>query len=328
MKYVFIWSLRSGRHCPQVWPTGPPFGDEDSLVVRFHGDVSVSYSLVVWFSFGHRTLLIFLFQGTLGSRLINAFEINAPCKKKSSKMEWWKICPSTKHWPVFARQLGWCSGGSLILGCTDSWPEALRNVGKVCEEEMLQPEHIEIKLGKTTNMFSEFTTLKPRFIETTMFNTYILLGEGLYLAIFSYNVSIFLPKRHSVFLLGITSFCWAFFLAPASCLFLPFPTKVGRGQGSPILPPSASYYSQVGAVISAWMIRCLLLETLKSVQVTGRERGFRGWIHHTGSCDCHSDVLIALWPSSLGLSRFSPSQTYYSSFLPILRVSHKFLFIP
>ena len=237
-------------------------------------------------------------------------------------MEWWKICPSTKHWPVFARQLGWCSGGSLILGCTDSWPEALRNVGKVCEEEMLQPEHIEIKLGKTTNMFSEFTTLKPRFIETTMFNTYILLGEGLYLAIFSYNVSIFLPKRHSVFLLGITSSCWAFFLAPASCLFLPFPTKVGRGQGSPILPPSASYYSQVGAVISAWMIRCLLLETLKSVQVTGRERGFRGWIHHTGSCDCHSDVLIALWPSSLGLSRFSPSQTYYSSFLFQLPVSY------
>ena len=193
---------------------------------------------------------------------------------------------------MFARQLGWCTGGSLILGRTNSWPEVLSNVGKVCEEDMLQPELIEIKLDKTTNIFSEFTVLKPGFIETTMFNTYILLSEGLYLAIISYKVSIFFPKIHSVFLLEITSSCWAlFFLAPASCLSLLLPTKVGRGQGSPILPPSASYYSQIGPVISAWMIRCLFLE---SVQVTGKVRGFRSWIHHSDSCDCHSDVLITL----------------------------------
>lgn len=144
---------------------------------------------------------------------------------------------------------------------------------------MLQPELIEIKLGKTTNIFNEFTALKPRFIETTTttFNTYILLGEGLYLAIISYNVSIFLPKRHSVFLLGITSSCLAFFffLAPASCLSLHLSTKVGRGQGSPILPPSASYYSQIGPVISAWMIRCLFLRDFKICSGDRKREGFQ-----------------------------------------------------
>ena len=100
---------------------------------------------------------------------------------------------------------------------------------------MLQPELIEIKLGKTTNIFNEFTALKPRFIETTTttFNTYILLGEGLYLAIISYNVSIFLPKRHSVFLLGITSSCLAFFffwpLLPAFLCISPLRLAEAKG---------------------------------------------------------------------------------------------------
>lgn len=56
---------------------------------------------------------------------------------------------------------------------------ASRNVGNVGEEERSQPELMEIRFGGTMNTSLEFTVLMPGFVETTAFNTCILLGEGL-----------------------------------------------------------------------------------------------------------------------------------------------------
>ena len=150
---------------------------------------------------------------------------------------------------VKVQNIGQCSQGSLgdaVEDCLTARPAASRNVGKVCEEEVLQRKFVEIKLGGTTNTFREFTELMPGFIETTTFNTYISLGEGL--VCYCYWLQyIHFPSQQPPKL----SY-WELHLLVELCLgswFLPLSTSPHHGhQGGQILPPSASCYGQFGPV--------------------------------------------------------------------------------
>lgn len=133
---------------------------------------------------------------------------------------------------VKVQNIGQCSQGSLGDAVEDrliARPAASRNVGKVCDEEVLQRKFVESNLvgpriSSVSSQCSCQDLLKPQHSIPTS-----LWGKDWYITVIGYNISIFLPNSHSNCLIGNYIFLLSFFLVPGSCLSPPLLTMDTKG---------------------------------------------------------------------------------------------------